>query len=1005
MPSQYEISRGEQIVDVRPWTTRAAEGLSNPGNLLAACGALIALTLLAPILMPLTIILFVVVVVASKSVSNLLPLRYPPIVKDPDSKKLGNGIWYLGNMEFEKKKERRLPLENAVDKFKEVWLADDDLRKHLLVLGSTGSGKSELLKGIFFCSLCWGSGFFVADGKADNKLPLDVYNMTRFFGRDDDLLTLNFLLAGKTPAQVQGARTRRTNKTNPFSTADADTIVQMGANLLPKVEGDGKNWQEKALNCWRGMVPAICWLRDNEGVETSVTTYVDYLALTKQEELYAKGYLLAEQAGGVWPADFLGVKSYLEVGLPGFKVDRCLKKFNLTPPQPRQPMGPGGKPEPADQDANTYDQHGYRATQLNPALNLLDKTYGHMFQDKFSEVDMVDVTLNNRILTLLIPSLERSAQEAESLGKLTVACLRVMMGKNLGADIEGRREIILESKATEARYPYVVALDELGYYFADGIAVMFAQARSLGFAMVASAQDIEKLTEGPRAAEAGAMLANQVTKIFMRIDDANKTNEMIQKYLGKVNVALKETYEHRSGTGFKRMSEVKVQEIPVATLQNLQGLGAGKAIINTMGQTFKIATFYVGSFLEKHPTQNYHINRFLQIRSLTDKEILEGIETEDGKEMTSMAINVQSDAQVKGAVLKAYLTSDEPFPDLRAVADTATYSVKHDKAVGLLNAVSKAADKLPANVVGSQRAIVLYRIAREFVLNARQADSLPGGARAGSDVNKEKPKVSLLQPAGFEAEASITPAEAAAASRPQTTAEFAEMAARESALVSGELIADGSGTGRGPNSFASPHDDDPLSFLNEAKPLERKSTSELITVPKGVAPSSGVMKILNVAKLPEEITAAAETVMDAQEVSPLPQRLAHVVDSVIASGIALDFSFVSPELDQKKASIQAVQAIQTVSADAQWIGMALAQAATGLAGKGDTVVGFTEKTKESFVRLESALGNAEPSHAAAAIEQLVAQQTTPTPIDPDSLGADLSDINALMQEVEASIQA
>ncbi|MES2980667.1 MAG: TraM recognition domain-containing protein [Pseudomonadota bacterium] len=285
------------------------------------------------------------------------------------------------------------------------------------------------------------------------------------------------------------------------------------------------------------------------------------------------------------------------------------------------PANPMGKPEPLEQDATCHDQHGYRSTQLNPALNLLDKTYGHIFSDKFSEVDMVDVTLNNRILAMLIPSLERSAQEAESLGKLNVAVLRVMMGKNLGAEIEGKRSEILESKATEARYPYIVALDELGYYFADGIAVMFAQARSLGFSMIAAAQDIEKLTEGSKAAEAGAMLANQVTKIFMRIDDANKTNEMIQKYLDKVTVALRKNYQHNEGFGFKRVQEVSVEEIPIATLKNLQSLKPGRAIINMMGNTFKISSFYLGDFLSKNKKENFHINRFLQVRSLTPAEI------------------------------------------------------------------------------------------------------------------------------------------------------------------------------------------------------------------------------------------------------------------------------------------------------------------------------------------------------------------------------------------------
>lgn len=698
MPNQYEISRGEQIVDVRPWSTRTAESLSQPVNLLMALGSCIAVTLVVPVLIFVTAPVGLAIILGSRQSSGWVPIRYPPSAINPENKKKGDGIWYVGNMEFDRDKNRRLPLESAADKFREVWFADDDMRKHMLILGSTGSGKSELLKGIFYCALCWGSGFFIADGKADNNLPLDVYALTRFFGRDDDLLVLNFLLAGKTPQQVRTARKRRTNKTNPFSTADSDTIIQMGTNLLPKVDGDAKNWQEKALLLWRGLVPALCWLRDNEGMEISVTTFQEYLALSKVEELYAKGYALSQSTAGVWSEGFVGLKAYLEVGLPGFKIDRCLKKHNMIPRGPA-----GNKPEPTDQDATVYDQHGYRATQLNPALSLLDKTYGHIFADKYSEVDMIDVTLNNRILVMLIPSLERSAQEAESLGKLTVACLRVMMGRNLGADIEGTRERILESKATEARYPYIVALDELGYYFADGIAVMFAMARSLGFSMIAAAQDVEKLTEGTRAAEAGAMLANQVCKIFMRIDDANKTNEMIQKYLGKVNVAIKETYEYRGMMGFKRMAEVKVAELPVATLTNLQSLPPGRAILNSMGKTFKVSTFYIGDFLQKYPRETFHINRFLQVRATTLKEVLEGVDSMDGRVLISMPLDPGDDKQVRGQRMRDYLTGHALPPDPRELADNASYSPAHDRALGLVNVLARAAQALPPGVAGAKR--------------------------------------------------------------------------------------------------------------------------------------------------------------------------------------------------------------------------------------------------------------------------------------------------------------
>src|SRR3546814_1177052 len=99
--------------------------------------------------------------------------------------------------------------------------------------------------------------------------------MARAFGRDDSILYLNFLLSGKTPQEVSRSRRRRTNKLNPFFDAEADTIIQMGANLLPKAEGDGKAWQEKALAVWRAVINALCFKRDTQGVVISVSVIVD----------------------------------------------------------------------------------------------------------------------------------------------------------------------------------------------------------------------------------------------------------------------------------------------------------------------------------------------------------------------------------------------------------------------------------------------------------------------------------------------------------------------------------------------------------------------------------------------------------------------------------------------------------------------------------------------------------------------------------------------------------
>lgn len=977
MASPFEISRTSQIVDVRPWGDRAAEFLADPINMAFTAGMVIVFTIAMPILVFATVPALLIMFIAARNTGNKLPLRYPPSATNPEDGKKGSGILYLGNMDYDKNKTDRLPLESLADKFKECWFSDDDLRKHLLILGSTGSGKSELLKGIFYNALCWGSGFFVADGKADNKLFLDTYNLARFFGRDDDLLSLNFLLAGKTPEQVRNSRRRRTNKTNPFSIADSDTIIQMGANLLPKVDGDAKNWQEKALNCWRGLVPALCWLRDHEGKEISVRTFVDSLALVELEKLYAKGFMLAQQNGGTWPDAFEGLKAYLEVGLPGFKLDRALKKHGAMPKN----QVAGAKPEPLDQDATTYDQHGYRATQLNPALNLLDKTYGHIFTDKFSEIDMVDVTLNNRILVLMIPSLEKSAQEAESLGKLTVACLRVMMGKNLGAEIEGHRREILESKATEANYPYIVALDELGYYFADGIAVMFAQARSLGFCMIAAAQDIEKLTEGSRSAEAGAMLANQVVKVFMRIDDANKTNEMIQKYLGKANVAARKTYEHESGFGFRKILEVTLEEIPRATLESMQKLKAGRAILNAMGDTFKITSFYVGDFLAKNPSQEFHINRFLQVRGYTTAEI----------EQMSVPIDVHNAPEVRGQRLKDYLTGEATVPDLIAHAESQPYAQQFDMALGMIEAVAARSAKLPKSKQGASRAAALFLAAQQYLRQEQNRASTVGGS-GQSDRSAGYIRSALndagASMTGVAPEVGVDVMEAAGL-------KFGESMRQPLGAVSGSRIEEGSGNGEGAkevNVFA----EDPFDFLNEGSPLNRKPVTEVMG--PTITESQARIAEQKLQTLTGEDPLKAQMLGNSSSVgiNAIADCLQDELDAVLArsSDVEIQAVFAAESVDLSANVSQNENSSSSNLSGTAWVGQALEMAVAARSSKGDTVMGFTIAARQALQNLESAMGSQDPEGATAAVERIVSQQTTPPVLSTSVFPAD--DVDELL---------
>lgn len=79
----------------------------------------------------------------------------------------------------------------------ELWFANDDMRTHALIFGSTGSGKTETLVSLSYNALVQGSGFIYVDGKGDNSLYAKVFSMVRSMGREDDLLLINFMTGAR----------------------------------------------------------------------------------------------------------------------------------------------------------------------------------------------------------------------------------------------------------------------------------------------------------------------------------------------------------------------------------------------------------------------------------------------------------------------------------------------------------------------------------------------------------------------------------------------------------------------------------------------------------------------------------------------------------------------------------------------------------------------------------------------------------------------------------------
>jgi intracellular multiplication protein IcmO len=169
--------------------------------------------------------------------------------------------------------------------------------------------------------------------------------------------------------------------------------------------------------------------------------------------------------------------------------------------------------------------------QFTRSLQSLADEYGYIFKAQLADVDVLDVVLNRRILIALIPALEKSGDEAANLGKIISASLKGMMGSTLGNTVDGSWENAISSKQTYSLSSFMTVFDEVGYYTAPGMAVMAAQARSLGFSLIFAAQDLPSMEKRVKQ-EAQSILGNCKLKIFGKIEDPMDTKKFFSEHVG-----------------------------------------------------------------------------------------------------------------------------------------------------------------------------------------------------------------------------------------------------------------------------------------------------------------------------------------------------------------------------------------------------------------------------------------------------------------------------------------
>ncbi len=83
------------------------------------------------------------------------------------------------------------------EKYFELWASPNDIRTHRMVVGTTGSGKTEELMGAVFNSVMLNSGTTYTDAKAHVNTDYSNAQGCPLFGRDEEFFHLNLIKGGR----------------------------------------------------------------------------------------------------------------------------------------------------------------------------------------------------------------------------------------------------------------------------------------------------------------------------------------------------------------------------------------------------------------------------------------------------------------------------------------------------------------------------------------------------------------------------------------------------------------------------------------------------------------------------------------------------------------------------------------------------------------------------------------------------------------------------------------
>ena len=484
------------------------------------------------------------------------------------------------------------------------------LMTHMLIFGGTGSGKSETIFTILFNSMLSGSGGVLCDGKADASLPIKVFGMARRIGREQDILMLSYIMGSKGQRKMR-TPIARSNTMNPLVKGSASFCSEFMLNLMTSSEGDNAIFSKRAESFVKAYMRIMEFLRDTGRMDPFIGEFAEDVSLLKKLAGFCADPTIPNEVRAP-------MRAYL-ITTHG-SMDDVINSIEKGMPLTQIVINKGAE-----------QQHGFVSMQLIEPLSILGQDYGHIFNVREYDIDMNDVMVNRRILLGLIPALEKSQESLQGLGKVVIASMKAMLAEVMdGGNLTGKVDNIINKRPTNSPMAFPSIFDEIGYYMVPGIAVIPAQARSLGVGFVFAGQDKPAFTKLVDT-EADSIIANTLLKMTGLLEDET-TGDIFVKRAGKTHVteSTGTSNEHSSTGDHADSGNTNLKEVDRLNIRDLYNQRSGQFLVMNKDNFDFVQIMYMGTL--RQPTL-HQVNQKVPMPTLKEEDIEgllnSGLEQED----------------------------------------------------------------------------------------------------------------------------------------------------------------------------------------------------------------------------------------------------------------------------------------------------------------------------------------------------------------------------------------